>query len=160
MASARLSPWTLLAAGWAALSLSRARRLLHTDGLTARIAPPPRLLGIDATRGVMAVLRRTRPTCLERAVVLQAWLAAHGTAVDVVIGVAREGRDLTAHAWLEDGTGPADEPYREIHRLPPPHRADGRSRRRRIRQPPRPVSASTTRTAGGSSPPNAGSQVG
>lgn len=71
----------------------------------------------------MAVLRRTAPTCLERAAVLQTWLAAHGVAVDVVVGVNRAGGAVQAHAWI-DGNLPAADVgrYREIHRIPVPSR--------------------------------------
>jgi hypothetical protein len=116
----RFAPSTLCAAGWTALSIRRARRVLRSDGVSGRIPFPPRL-SIGATRGVMAVLRRTDPTCLERATVLQTWLAAHDKPVDIVVGVAADRGKITAHAWIEPGT-PATETarYREIHRIAPP----------------------------------------
>lgn len=117
--SRRLTPADLRAAAWAAVSLRRARRVLRTSGVTGRIPPPPPLPD-GAVRGVLAVLRRTRPTCLERATVLQTWFAAHRQPVDIVVGVSRSRDDVTAHAWIEPGT-PAGEiaGYREIHRIRP-----------------------------------------
>ena len=75
-----------------------------------------------------AVLRRLAPTCLERALVEQAWMAALGTPRDVVIGVLPGGmKEAPAHAWV-DGTDPKSAAeYLELHRLPPPGR-DGLSR--------------------------------
>ena len=52
----------------------------------------------------MGALARLKPTCLERALVLEAWLAAEGTLRDVVIGVLPDGmKSAPAHAWV-DGT--------------------------------------------------------
>jgi hypothetical protein len=67
----------------------------------------PRLpdLPVHAERGVVAVLRRLPHTCLERALVLQRWKAAHGDLRDVVIGVRGPGAEFGAHAWL------AGDPY-------------------------------------------------
>jgi Transglutaminase-like superfamily len=77
--------------------------------------PPP--LPPHAGRGVDAVLRRVPSTCLERALVLQRWLAEHGTQKDVVIGVTGAS-DFGAHAWL-DGER-VDARFRELTRLAPP----------------------------------------
>lgn len=96
--------------------------MLRSHGVSARIPFPPRL-PIGATRGVMAVLRRTEPTCLERATVLQTWLAAHDTAVDIIVGVAASDGGVTAHAWIDLGVRPPGaEQFREIYRIQPPHR--------------------------------------
>lgn len=76
--------------------------------------PPPSLPG-SASPGVFAVLRRVPSTCLERALVLQCWLASHGIERDVIVGVVRE-PEFAAHAWLDgedDGTD-----YHELTRLP------------------------------------------
>ena len=116
----KYTPTTLRAALWTALSLRRARRLLKAEGLHARIPPPPRL-PFGASRGVNAVLRRTEPTCLERATVLQTWLAAHGHLVDIVIGVRSSDGRMAAHAWIDSGgqsTDGAD--FEEITRIRPP----------------------------------------
>ncbi len=116
----KYAPATLRAALWTALSLRRARRLLKAEGLHARIPPPPRL-PFGATRGVNAILRRTEPTCLERAAVLQTWLAAHGHPVDIVIGVRSSDKTMAAHAWIDSGGNSADGTgFVEIARIGPP----------------------------------------
>jgi hypothetical protein len=117
---ARLDLPTLRAAVWTARALRRAKRDLARRGLDgARVAPPPRLPG-SARRGVLAILRRRPSTCLERALVLQRWEAAHGAASDVVIGVPAPGRDFVAHAWLESMPDAHAATYHEIHRIPAP----------------------------------------
>lgn len=117
----RFAPVTLYAAAWTVWAVARTRRSLKVDGLAAvRVAPPGRLPP-GAGRGVLAVLRRLEPTCLERSLVLQSWLASHGRRYDVVVGVAREGRDMKAHAWLGYEVPPPDaHGFRELHRIPPP----------------------------------------
>ena len=46
-----------------------------------------------------------RARCLTRSLTLQAILARHGVLAQLRVGVAREGSQLLAHAWLElDGT--------------------------------------------------------
>jgi Transglutaminase-like superfamily len=113
---ARLHPVTLRAAWWTARSLRRARRELRRRRFTdVRVADPPPLPAA-AARGVNAVLRRASPTCLERALVLQRWLAAHGAVRDVVIGVKAPSDGFAAHAWL-DGEEHGRE-YTELTRLP------------------------------------------
>jgi hypothetical protein len=108
------------AAWWAWTSLRRTARVLARDGVQAVVTPPP-ALPPGARRGVEFVLRRTSPTCLERSLVLQSWLAAHNVRCEVVIGVAKDGSQVKAHAWLdiEDGDDVA-RLYRPLHRLPPP----------------------------------------
>jgi hypothetical protein len=66
------------------------------------------------------VLRRSSPSCLEQALVMQRWLLAHGQPHDVVIGVARQDDTVMAHAWVEGGGDASEETYTELHRLPPP----------------------------------------
>lgn len=116
----RSSPRTLRAAAWAALALRRTRRALARDGVRARVTPPPTLPD-GARRGVEAVLRRTSPTCLERSLVLQTWLAAHGVPCEVVIGVRRGASgDVAAHAWLDvEADDATARTFREIHRWVP-----------------------------------------
>lgn len=73
-------------------------------------------------RGVAAVLHRRRARCLERSLVLQTWLAAHGDPRDLIVGVTRPGEDFSAHAWLE-GEDPCHGTlagFHEITRRPPP----------------------------------------
>jgi len=110
----------LAAALWAAVAVRLARRRLRSKGVQARVPLPPRL-GPGAFRGAQAVLRRYSPTCLERALVEQAWLAANGSRRDVVIGVPEGGlQEAPAHAWV-DGNNPSPAGrYLELHRLPPP----------------------------------------
>ena len=104
---------TLRAAVWAWRALRRAERDLARHGLEgARVAPPPRLPA-SAGRGVVAVLRRRPNTCLERALVLQRWLAAHGEPRVVVIGVTAA-QDFRAHAWLDGEPAPG---FHEIARV-------------------------------------------
>lgn len=111
---------TLRAALWTVRSLVRARRLLRAGELErvqSRLSEPPRVPD-PADRGVYAILRRKPNTCLERALVLQRWLASRGTPRDVVIGVSGGTRDFKAHAWLE---GEAVSPsFTEVTRLPTP----------------------------------------
>lgn len=70
-----------------------------------------------AGRGVQAVLRRTRWSCLERAVVRQRWLASQGSARDLVIGVSA-GPPFEAHAWLEGDPATDSAAYEELSRHP------------------------------------------
>jgi hypothetical protein len=100
------------------LALRRTRRSLRHDRLTdIQVVSPPRLPR-SAGRGVRAVLRRTDPTCLERALVLQAWDAAQGERRDVVIGVNGTGAAFAAHAWLDGEPDGERGPYRELLRVP------------------------------------------
>lgn len=119
----RFAPMSLRAAWWALSSVRAARRNLKRDGLEARVAPPPASLPWGSRTGVNAVLNRLSPTCLERALVMQAWLSAHRIERDVVVGVARDVvGTISAHAWI-DGIAPAAEyaRYSEIHRIEPRH---------------------------------------
>jgi hypothetical protein len=116
--TARLDLPTLRAAAWALRALRRTRRDLARRGLDGAWVSPPPSLPAHARRGVLAVISRRPNTCLERALVLQRWEAAHGAAADVVIAV--KGREFVAHAWLEtmpDGPAAA---YHELHRIAAP----------------------------------------
>lgn len=101
---------SLLRAAWWSLRAARRAQQAVLAGELENISLPrvPRLPE-RAHRGVAAVLRRERYTCLERALVRQAWHAAHGDGRDVVIGVrAPSAGFFGAHAWLEgdpDGAG-------------------------------------------------------
>jgi hypothetical protein len=120
--AALLHPSALRAAGWALLALRRARRDLAAHGFEgARVSPPPRLPA-SARAGVLAVVRRQPSTCLERALVLQRWEAAHGAAADVVIGVRGPSDGFQAHAWLETMPDGPPGAFHEIMRLPVPTR--------------------------------------
>jgi hypothetical protein len=58
-----------------------------------------------------------KPTCLERALVLQAWIGGYTDPPDVIIGVRRRAGAVEAHAWV-DGADPWFDPsYQEIARF-------------------------------------------
>jgi len=103
---------------WAVVAVIRARRELRRQGLEAVAVASPPALPPHAVRGVGFVLRARPSTCLERALVLQAWHAAHGSPRAIVIGVAGSSRAFRAHAWLE-GELPGTADYEELVRLPP-----------------------------------------
>jgi hypothetical protein len=119
--SRRVVPWTSPAvwrsSRWARRALREAEDSLKAHGVTARIAPPPPLPA-SAVHGVLSALHHRDPTCLERALVLQTWHAAHDHPYEIVIGVRRADTEVRAHAWVHgvDAT-PAD--YLELHRLSP-----------------------------------------
>jgi transglutaminase superfamily protein len=117
----RLDLPTLRAALWAERALRSARRTLRRDGLQGIALPAPPQLPDEASRGVQALLRRrSSSTCLERALVRQRWLAAHGLRRDVVIAVQAPGDAFQAHAWL-DGDADARAPaFHELLRVPAP----------------------------------------
>ena len=111
----RLDVATLRAIWWAAVSLRSLRRRLPREGLDAHVAPPPPLPA-HAVRGVTALLTRVgRASCLERSLILQAWLARHGRRHPVVIGVAVAG-GFEAHAWL-DGYDAVDARFAPLTRV-------------------------------------------
>ena len=84
--TSRYSPATVRAAAWAFLAYHKASRDLRSKGVETRVVAPPGSLPSGARRGVDAVLRRVRPTCLQRALVLQEWLRVHNVPCDVIIG--------------------------------------------------------------------------
>src|SRR4051794_18454768 len=92
---------TIRTAWWTVRSLRAARaQLRHADVRDLRLDPPPDV-GPSGIRGVWVVLRLRPGTCLTRAAVRQAWLAAQGQPFDLVIGVTAPSRGFKAHAWLE-----------------------------------------------------------
>jgi hypothetical protein len=104
-------------AAWALRACGAAHRRLRTTQLDEIALPAVRCTASGAERGVQAVLRRTRWSCLERALVRQRWLAAHGMARDLLIGVA-PGPPIAAHAWLEGDPAAASAGYEELSRHP------------------------------------------
>jgi hypothetical protein len=69
-------------------------------------------------RRVRGVLRGARATCLERALLLQAWYLAQGEKRDLVIGVTAPSQGFAAHAWL-DGDAPCHgDRFHELTRRP------------------------------------------
>jgi hypothetical protein len=107
----------LRGAAWAARAALSAHRQLRSVELARVRLPAVPVLPRGAGRGVHAVLRRTRPTCLERALVRQRWLAGQGDARDLVIGV-RTGPPFAAHAWLEGDPPASSAGYDELSRHP------------------------------------------
>jgi hypothetical protein len=106
----------LRAAWWAHRCLRNVRRRLANGEMDVCVAPPA--LPAAAARGVEAVLRRTRPTCLEAALVRQRWLRSQGVLRDVVIGVTAPSHGFMAHAWLDDPHEPRPpQPWHELTRL-------------------------------------------
>lgn len=116
----RLRPPYVLAAAWAGWQVLRLRRLLRLGMPEPGVVPaPPRAAG-DDRRPVLAVLRRTKATCLVRSLVLQAWDGAHGIERDVVIGVTGSA-DFQAHAWVDgdpSGTATDGTEFTELVRVP------------------------------------------
>lgn len=127
----RLRPAVLLGAGWALMSVVRIRhrrKHRHIDGLALRPSPCPPA-SFDGVRGVLS---RLSPTCLERALIWQSWLAARGDLRDVVIGVPSAGlgpEKPPAHAWVDGADPSSATTYLELHRLAPAlyRQADRRS---------------------------------
>jgi hypothetical protein len=108
----------LRAATWALRAGVAARRQLETVGLEGIELPRVPALPRVAGRRIVPVLRRTRRTCLERALVRQRWLAAHGVPRDLVIGINAV-RPFVAHAWLEGDPATESMGYEELSRHPP-----------------------------------------
>src|SRR4051794_18467330 len=114
----RVDPPALRAAWWALRATRSARRGLaryDLDGAIRRLPPVPPLPD-PAARGVRAVLARRDDTCLVRAMVLQAWEAAHGRPCELVIGVTSPADGFQAHAWVD--SDPTPEGYAELMRRP------------------------------------------
>jgi Transglutaminase-like superfamily len=110
---------TLRAAWWTHRALHRLRGELETKGLDYSAAPKPPRLPHNAHRGVVAVLRRERSTCLERALVLQRWHQSQGKPRDVVVAVKSPTMDFAAHAWLDGDPDGEAGVFSELLRLPP-----------------------------------------
>jgi hypothetical protein len=110
---------TVRGAVWALRALRRLRREIINDGLDAHVVPPPKLAPAGV-RGVEVALRRCRATCLERSLIVQRWLVAHGERHDVVVGVSGGSQFMEAHAWVES-YDPQDhgEGFRVLTRVPP-----------------------------------------
>ena len=63
------------------------------------------------------MLRLQPNSCLERSLVLQCWLAAHGEPYEVIVGVASD-QQVKAHAWLPFEAGTRTSDFVEIKRVP------------------------------------------
>jgi len=103
---------------WAAHALAGVRRSLRHSALPEVTVASPPVLPAEALRGVRFVLRRRGATCLQRALVLQAWHAAQGSPREIVIGVAGRSDAFSAHAWLEGDSGEQSRGFDELIRLP------------------------------------------
>lgn len=114
----RLDLPTARAAWWALLSLVQARRSLRRRQIDRVRLPLPPQLPPEAIRGVSAVLKRQRSTCLERSLVWQHWLAAQGDPRDLVVGVAGPAERFRAHAWLEGDPESSSAGFEELLRVP------------------------------------------
>ena len=101
---------------WAVYRLRWVHRELPGGGMETRVPAAPRPHG-RGTRGVYAAILLLHPTCLERALVMQAWVAGHRPAPDVVIGVRNGVSGVEAHAWLAAGDRWFDPSYTELTRL-------------------------------------------
>lgn len=105
---------------WAGRSLIGVRRSLRRSALPdVTVSPPPRLPP-HAVRGVRFVLGRRESTCLQRALVLQAWHVGQGNPREVVIGVTDSRSAFSAHAWLDGDLGDPGRGFDELFRLPAP----------------------------------------
>lgn len=109
---------TLRAALWTVRAAGSARRQLAAGKVVPDHLPEVPPVPASAERGVRAVLRRRRDTCLVRAVVRQAWYAANGSERELVIGVTRPGAGFRAHAWLEGDPPCHDEGFHDLLRRP------------------------------------------
>jgi hypothetical protein len=107
---ARAALWT-----WRALRTTRAQ--LRGGAVRDVLVPAPPSIPPNAARAVRRVLAHEEPSCLERSLVLQRWLAAHGIERDVVVGTQGSSADtFKAHAWLDGEEEPG---YVEMTRLAP-----------------------------------------
>jgi hypothetical protein len=109
----------LRAAVWAWRALRSTRVQLREGavrGVRVPAAPP---LPAAAIRGVRVVLRRLEPSCLERALVIQRWLATQGIERDVVVGTHGGAGDFSAHAWVDGTPQDGQHDYVEMIRLAP-----------------------------------------
>jgi hypothetical protein len=115
----KLDPASLRAAWWAHRALRMVHEDLSANGLDFTPPPAPPALPARARRGVLAVLRRQRSTCLERALVLQRWDSAHGQPKDVIIAVRGPSIDFSAHAWVDGEPDAEAGSFAELMRLAP-----------------------------------------
>lgn len=118
MRPGRLDGPTLRGALWAIRSLFAVRLQLRRRGMEGVRVQPPASLPDAAERGVKAVLRRTRFTCLVESYVRQAWFASRGRDVEIIVGTTGPGSKFAAHAWL-DGDPNGWQRYHELTRIPP-----------------------------------------
>jgi hypothetical protein len=113
IADARAGWWT-----WRALRSARGH-LREGEVRGVRLpAPPP--VSLSGARAVRRVLQWSDASCLERSLVLQRWLAAHGVDRDVIVGTQGNAQSgFAAHAWIEGEPQPPGRSYVELIRLSP-----------------------------------------
>lgn len=103
---------------WALKELRSVHRRLPVDGTRTRV-PAAEGMGPRGWWGVRCAIAALNPTCLERALLLQAWRGGYTEAPDVVIGVRKGVNDVEAHAWVERNDPWFDPTYAELTRLTP-----------------------------------------
>lgn len=103
---------------WSCAAVGTVRAVLRRDGGVRAPVPPPPMVPPRAVRGVRWGLALRRATCLERSLVMQRWLVAHGIERDVLIGVAKDGGRTLAHAWIAGQEALNDREYVEMTRVP------------------------------------------
>jgi hypothetical protein len=118
MTPLRLIPAKLRALAWALHAVLVARRQLAHGRFDSLILPPVPRLPSEAKGAVQLALRLGSRNCLVQSAIRQAWYAAHGRAVDLVIGVTAPGEGFRAHAWLESDPPAAGDGYEELARRP------------------------------------------
>lgn len=102
---------------WTCRELAQTKKRLAIEGVEAR-AERPVDLSTRGYRGLNYAMRLVRPSCLERALVIQAWDTIDGRVPDVVVGVRMYQGRIEAHAWVDDADDPLfDDSYEEITRL-------------------------------------------
>lgn len=118
MSPRRLTLPNLRAAVWTLRALRITRKELVAGRWESIELPPVPPLPDSAERAVEAVLRRSGATCLARAIVRQAWFAAHGAPRELVVGVTAPSSGFEAHAWLEGDPPCHTQRYQELLRRP------------------------------------------
>ena len=103
---------------WTLSGLRSVRRQLRNAPVNRVQVQPPRRRAAVAERAVCWMLRQRRASCLERALVLQAWYSGQGVPREVVIGVTSP-EHFQAHAWLDGDTKCHEARFAEILRLSP-----------------------------------------
>jgi len=114
----RLLPAKLRAFGWALGTVRSAQRQLARGGFESLELAPPPPLPYEAKGGVQLALRLSSRSCLVQSAVRQAWYAAFGREVDLVIGVTHPSAGFKAHAWLETDPPSSRDGYLELARRP------------------------------------------
>jgi hypothetical protein len=107
------------AAWWAWRALRTARARLREGEVRGVRVPSPPAVDASGARAVRLVLNASRASCLERSLVLQRWLAAHGVARDVIVGTEGARSGFAAHAWIDGEPQPPGRSYVELIRLSP-----------------------------------------